>query len=49
MVGAGAIVTRSVPDGAIVVGNPGHIVGYVGCGDERGIVAHDTQGEAYHR
>ncbi|MCA9639939.1 MAG: N-acetyltransferase [Myxococcales bacterium] len=28
MVGAGAVVTRSVPSGAIVVGNPARIVGY---------------------
>jgi UDP-2-acetamido-3-amino-2,3-dideoxy-glucuronate N-acetyltransferase len=30
MVGAGAVVTRSVPPYAIVVGNPARIVGYVG-------------------
>ncbi len=30
MVGAGAVVTKSVPDNAIVVGNPAIIVGYVG-------------------
>lgn len=30
MVGAGAVVTRSVPPNAIVVGNPAKIVGYVG-------------------
>jgi acetyltransferase-like isoleucine patch superfamily enzyme/dTDP-4-dehydrorhamnose 3,5-epimerase-like enzyme len=30
MVGAGAVVTRDVPPGAIVVGNPGRIVGYDG-------------------
>ncbi|MBP6008941.1 MAG: N-acetyltransferase [Rhodoferax sp.] len=29
MVGAGAVVTKSVPDGALVVGNPARIVGYV--------------------
>ena len=30
MIGAGAVVTRNVPPGAIVVGNPGRIVGYEG-------------------
>ena len=30
MIGAGAVVTRSVPPNAIVVGNPAKIVGYVG-------------------
>ena len=30
MVGAGAVVTRSVPPNAIVVGNTARIVGYVG-------------------
>lgn len=33
MVGAGAVVTRSVPPNAIVVGNPAKIVGYVGASD----------------
>lgn len=31
MVGAGAVVTRSVPPNAIAVGNPARIVGYVDC------------------
>lgn len=30
MVGAGTVVTRNVPPGAIVVGNPGRIIGYEG-------------------
>jgi UDP-2-acetamido-3-amino-2,3-dideoxy-glucuronate N-acetyltransferase len=32
MVGAGAVVTRSVPPGAIIVGNPARIAGYAGAG-----------------
>jgi UDP-2-acetamido-3-amino-2,3-dideoxy-glucuronate N-acetyltransferase len=35
MVGAGAVVTRSVPANAIVVGNPARIVGYVGAKEGR--------------
>jgi len=37
MVGAGAVVTRSVPPNAIVVGNPAKIVGYV---DARHVAEH---------
>lgn len=33
MVGAGAVVTRSVPDRAVVVGNPARIVGFLGEND----------------
>jgi UDP-2-acetamido-3-amino-2,3-dideoxy-glucuronate N-acetyltransferase len=33
MVGAGAVVTRDVPPYAVVVGNPGRIVGYAGIGE----------------
>ncbi|MFX9023880.1 acyltransferase, partial [Acinetobacter baumannii] len=33
MVGAGAVVTRSVPPNAIVVGNPAKIIGYVDAPD----------------
>lgn len=32
MIGAGAVVTRSVPPNAIVVGNPAKIIGYAGTG-----------------
>lgn len=33
MIGAGAVVTRSVPPNAIVVGNPAKIIGYAGTGN----------------
>ena len=50
MVGAGAVVTRSVPPGAIVVGNPAHIVGQVGQHNERAhaydLAPPHAQGEA---
>jgi UDP-2-acetamido-3-amino-2,3-dideoxy-glucuronate N-acetyltransferase len=46
MVGAGAVVTRSVPDGAVVVGNPARIVRYVDSGHERAATAPDSQGSA---
>lgn len=39
MIGAGAVVTRSVPPNAIVVGNPAKIVGYV---DAKPVPAGDT-------
>jgi UDP-2-acetamido-3-amino-2,3-dideoxy-glucuronate N-acetyltransferase len=35
MIGAGAVVTRSVPPNAIVVGNPAKIVGYVDTSEKR--------------
>ena len=46
MVGAGAVVTRSVPDGAVVVGNPARVVRYLGLGDEHGTSAPAAQGGA---
>lgn len=39
MVGAGAVVTRSVPPNAVVVGNPAKIVGYVDTADHEGAEA----------
>lgn len=35
MVGAGAVVTKSVPDRAVVVGNPARVVRYISDGDKR--------------
>ena len=46
MVGAGAVVTKSVPDGAVVVGNPARIVRYVGADDERAPAGQTAQGSA---
>jgi acetyltransferase-like isoleucine patch superfamily enzyme len=42
MVGAGAVVTRSVPPNAIVVGNPARIMGYVPSGGRRPTPAEET-------
>ena len=42
MIGAGAVVTRSVPPHAIVVGNPARIVGYVSTGAQSGKSAGTT-------
>lgn len=42
LIGSGTVVTRDVPSHAIVVGNPGRIVGYVSAGGQRC----DTQQEA---
>ncbi|GAB1235488.1 acyltransferase [Ferrigenium sp. UT5] len=44
MVGAGAVVTKSVPDGAVVVGNPARIIRYVCSSDECFPVDPATQG-----
>lgn len=60
MVAAGAVVTRSVPPNAIVVGNPAKIVGYVGTarsdeigtmrvGAEVGAIATRVKGVTQHR
>lgn len=43
MVGSGAVVTRSVPPNAIVVGNPARIVGYV---DAKSSVARASRGKS---
>lgn len=47
MIGSGSVVTRDVPDHALVVGNPAHIIGYVcTCGhrlDNAGHCAHCGQ------
>jgi UDP-2-acetamido-3-amino-2,3-dideoxy-glucuronate N-acetyltransferase len=61
MVGAGTVVTRSVPPNAIVVGNPARIVGYVGAGASSPLLAAgpaplepevrhtDVEGVTWHR
>ena len=42
MIGSGTVVTRNVPDHALVVGNPGRIIGYVSAAGQR----YDTADEA---
>lgn len=46
MVGAGAVVTKSVPDYAVVVGNPARVVRYLGANDERADLDPAPQGSA---
>ena len=43
MVGSGTVVTKDVPDHALVVGNPGRIVGYVSAAGERFDTADDAR------
>lgn len=42
MVGAGAVVTRNVPDNAIVVGNPAKIIGYLSAEENKQLPALPT-------
>jgi UDP-2-acetamido-3-amino-2,3-dideoxy-glucuronate N-acetyltransferase len=46
MIGAGAVVTRSVPPAAIVAGNPARIVGYVDSNAVRSSVVAAAHGES---
>lgn len=43
MIGAGAVVTRSVPKRAVVVGNPAKIIGYLGANDAFTPITTDSQ------
>ena len=49
MVGAGSVVTKSVPDGAVVVGNPARIVRFLGDADDRANPDPAAQGGARGR
>ncbi|MGY0652461.1 WxcM-like domain-containing protein [Luteimonas sp. A537] len=46
MVGAGAVVTRSVPPNAIVIGNPARIVGYVDAATQPAVQAAEAMASA---
>lgn len=48
IVGAGAVVTKSVPDGAVVVGNPARIIRYIGGFDESSGNDQAAQSSTYH-
>ncbi len=43
MIGAGAVVTKSVPDHAVVVGNPAYIVRFVEVADEQASLSEDPK------
>ncbi len=43
MVGAGSVVTKDVPDYALVVGNPAHIIGYVSASGKRCATAAEAE------
>ena len=45
MIGAGTVVTRDVPDYALVVGNPGRIIGYVSAAGKRVASAEAARGD----
>lgn len=50
MVGAGAVVTRSVPPNAIVVGNPARIIGYVNTSkNEENIISNTDKTNVLHK
>jgi acetyltransferase-like isoleucine patch superfamily enzyme len=43
MVGAGAVVTRSIPDRAVVIGNPARIIGYLNENNELNPITEELQ------
>ena len=45
MVGAGSVVTRNVPPGVIVTGNPARVIGQVAAGNERPKPPPDSKGK----
>ncbi|WP_143891478.1 acyltransferase [Tepidimonas alkaliphilus] len=49
MVGAGAVVTKDVPAGAIVIGNPARIVGVIAEQGHEHVVAGTAQSQTHYR
>jgi UDP-2-acetamido-3-amino-2,3-dideoxy-glucuronate N-acetyltransferase len=44
MIGSGSVVTRDVPDYALVVGNPAHVIGYVTAAGQRVATLQEAEG-----
>ncbi len=48
MIGSGTVVTKDVPDHALVIGNPGRIIGYVSAAGQRFETADEARTASVH-